>query len=134
MERGEGPLDSRGDFGHSGAAMMVAVTFFGLALGLVSVSLGVGKGVSPIWFAAGIITFLTVLVLAGFLDLSPKTSDRIGWGYLLLLCLGSGVFGVLRIWMAGDVEIAAGFQLAYALIFGAVAVSQLKNSPSRTHP
>ncbi len=114
--------------------MMVVVTFFGLVLGLVSVSLGIEKGLSPIWFAAGIITFLAVLVLAGFLDLSPKTSDRIGWGYLLLLCLGSGVFGVLRIRMAGDVDIAAGFQLAYALIFGVVAVSQFKNSPSRTHP
>ena len=114
--------------------MMMIVTMFGLGLGLVSVSLGVEKGLSPIWFAAGIITFLAVLVLVGFLDLSPKTSDRIGWGYLLLLCLGSGVFGVLRISMAGDVEIAAGFQLAYALIFGVVAVSQFKNSPSGTHP
>ncbi len=114
--------------------MMAVATMFGLALGLVSISLGVEKDLSPILFAAGIITFLAVLVLAGLLDLSPKISDRIGWGYLLLLCLGSGVFGVLRIRMAGDVEIAAGFQLAYALIFGAVAVSQFKNSPSRTHP
>ena len=114
--------------------MMVVVTFSGLILGLISVALGVEKGLSPIWFAAGIITFLAVLVLAGLLDLSPKISDRIGWGYLLLLCLGSGVFGVLRIRMAGDVEIVAGFQLAYALIFGAVAVSQFKNSRSRTHP
>ncbi len=113
---------------------MVVVTFSGLILGLISVALGVEKGLSPIWFAAGIITFLAVLVLAGLLDLSPKISDRIGWGYLLLLCLGSGVFGVLRIRMAGDVEIAAGFQLAYALIFGAVAVSQFKNSPSGLTP
>ena len=113
---------------------MVVVTFSGLILGLISVALGVEKGLSPIWFAAGIITFLAVLVLAGFLELSPKTTDRIGWGYLLLLCLGSGVFGVLRIRMAGDVDLAAGFQLAYALIFGAVAVSQFRNSPSKTHP
>ena len=115
--------------------MMMVVTMFGLALGLVSVSLGVEKDLSPpILLAAGIITFLAVLVLAGLLDLNPKISDRIGWGYLLLLCLGSGVLGVLRIWMAGDVGIEAGFQLAYALIFGAVAVSQFKYSPSRTHP
>ncbi len=114
--------------------MMAVATMFGLALGIVSVSLGVEKYMSPILFAAGIIPFLAVLVLAGLLDLSPIISDRIAWGYLLLLCLASGVFGVLRIRMAGDVEIAAGFQLAYALIFGAVAVSQFKNSPSRTHP
>ena len=108
--------------------MMAVVTIFGLALGLVSVSLGVEEDQFPILFAAGIITFLGVFGLAGLLDLSPKISDRIGWGYLLLLCLGSGVLGVLRIGMAGDVDIAAGFQLAYALIFGAVAVSQFKNS------
>ena len=113
--------------------MIALVTVFGLTLGLVSISLGVKEGQSTILLAVGIISFLAIFVLAGLLDLRPKVSDRIGWGYLLLLCLGSGVFGGLRIWMAGDVEIAAGFQLAYALVFGAVAVRQFKNSPS-THP
>ncbi len=113
--------------------MIALVTVFGMALGLLSVSLGVKEGQSTILLAVGIVTFLAIFVLAGLLDLRPKVSDRIGWGYLLLLSLGSGVFGVSRIWTAGDVGIAAGFQIAYALIFGAVVVSQVKNSAS-THP
>ncbi len=61
--------------------MMAVVTILGFALGLISVSLGIEKDQSPILLAAGIITFFAVLVLAGLLDLSPKISGRIGWGY-----------------------------------------------------
>ena len=115
------------------ATMMASATIFGLALGLISVSLGVEQDQSLIFLAAGIITFIAVLGLAGLLDLSPRISDRIGWGYLLLLCFGSAVFGVLRIRAAGDIGIAAAFQLTYGLIFGAVAVSQFKKSLSVPH-